>query len=258
MTQLASGPVTDALCLVGPKDRFSKVSLTETIPSGYLLYALEIDRRPPFTFGFESSSKRAARRILKPVSDEIARQGEVLEAILFKALLIPPGKGEFLKERPQIEVARFDLVLLIELESEQAAERFRASQYWRDVESRTSRLASRTLTVTATNARRIGPVDHERDGVFLFNFFYADDVEQNLGIWEYTAGWFQDETGLDNSTLLLPAPDQTDYSVVNHCRWDGLGAILPSLLFKSSFRSFVLENFSANSTAAMPILYRLA
>ena len=62
MTQLASEPDSDALRLVGPRDRFSKVSLTDTISSGYLLYALEIDRRPPFMFGFESGSKRTARR----------------------------------------------------------------------------------------------------------------------------------------------------------------------------------------------------
>lgn len=34
--------------------------------------------------------------------------------------------------------------------------------------------------------------------------FFADSLEQNLGVWEYTAGWFQEETGLDNSTVLVP------------------------------------------------------
>jgi len=36
--------------------------------------------------------------------------------------------------------------------------------------------------------------------------------------------------------------------------WD----ILPSLLFKKSFHSYVLDNFYANKVAAMPVLYKLA
>jgi hypothetical protein len=47
-----------------------------------------------------------------------------------------------------------------------------------------------------------------------------------------------------------------DYKIINHCRWDRLTDVLPSLLFKPSFRSFVLANFAANSTAAIPVLYR--
>jgi len=34
--------------------------------------------------------------------------------------------------------------------------------------------------------------------------------------------------------------------------------ILPSLIFKKSFKEFVLNNFEANNVAAMPILYKLA
>jgi hypothetical protein len=119
--------------------------------------------------------------------------------------------------------------------------------------------ASYVHTIEATNVRRIGPVDHSRQGVFLFNYFFADDVEQNLGIWKYTAGWFQSETGLDNSTVLLPVDaGRSRYSIINHCRWDRLSDILPSLIFKRSFHTYVLDNFEANQVAALPILYRLA
>src|SRR6266850_1364954 len=47
--------------------------------------------------------------------------------------------------------------------------------------------AGHVYTVTASNARRIGAVDHARDGVFLFNYFYADSPAQNLAVWEHTA-----------------------------------------------------------------------
>ena len=55
----------------------------------------------------------------------------------------------------------------------------------------------------------------------------------------------QAETGLDNSTLILPDEDSragsgahagssmtTQHSVINHCRWDRLSSVLPALIFK--------------------------
>ncbi|MCB1513010.1 MAG: hypothetical protein KDJ36_19105, partial [Hyphomicrobiaceae bacterium] len=78
-------------------------------------------------------------------------------------------------------------------------------------------------------------------------------------VWDYTAGWFMDQTGLDNSVLTRPLDQKgAKYTIVNHCRWDGLGDIVPSLLFKKSFRNYVLAHFEANDTAAIPVLYRLA
>jgi len=59
--------------------------------------------------------------------------------------------------------------------------------------------------------------------------------------------------------LLLPDAGQgQDYTISDHCRWDRLRDILPALLFKKTFKSFVLANFAANNTAPMAILYRLA
>ena len=55
----------------------------------------------------------------------------------------------------------------------------------------------------------------------------------------------QAETGLDNSTLILPDEDSragsgahanssmaTQHSVINHCRWDRLSSVLPAPIFK--------------------------
>jgi hypothetical protein len=84
-------------------------------------------------------------------------------------------------------------------------------------------------------------------------------LDINLQVWNYTAGWFQDQTGLDNSTVLLPdEANQVPYTIINHCRWDGLRNILPALLFNRSFKPFVLNNFEQNNTAAIPVLYKLA
>jgi hypothetical protein len=34
--------------------------------------------------------------------------------------------------------------------------------------------------------------------------------------------------------------------------------ILPSLIFKKSFHTYVLDNFYSNKVAAMPVLYKIA
>jgi hypothetical protein len=178
---------------------------------------------------------------------------------VFKTLLVPPGRSEFIEQRPEIKITKFDLVMLVEFVSPKAARDFHASEEWKSLLQSVCVDSKKHMDILATNARNISPVDHTRDGVFLFNYFYADSLEQNLSIWEHTAGWFVDQTGLDNSTLLLPDPGQDkSYTVINHCRWDGLGSILPSLIFKKSFRDFVIANFEANNTAPIPVLYKLA
>lgn len=87
----------------------------------------------------------------------------------------------------------------------------------------------------------------------------ADDTDRAIAAWERAAGWLQAETGLDNSTLLRPvAGSKSDCSLINHCRWDGLLDVVPSLLLKPSFRSYAWKSFEENNTVSMPLLYRLA
>jgi hypothetical protein len=227
--------------------------------SGYVFLAAEIDPHPPFLW-----PSRTKRRLIEDVAGwcrRIAREPGVLEAVTFKAILVPPiGEAGFLRRRAnEVHRARFDLAILIETDSVARAEALRADAQFQILEAHVRDEAGHVYAVTASNAKRIGAVDHRRDGVFLFNYFYADSLAQNLAVWEYTAGWFQKETGLDNSTVLAPIkPDLSQYTLINHCRWDRLRDVLPSLLFKRSFRDFVLAHFDANDTAPMPILYRLA
>ena len=56
---------------------------------------------------------------------------------------------------------------------------------------------------------------------------------------------------------LIPPGRKSKYTIINHCRWDKLIDILPSLIFKKSFHSYVLDNFFANNVAAMPVLYKM-
>jgi hypothetical protein len=250
---------TTSLTIVNASERFPKVpTLIEPRTSGYILDAAQVDSRPPFL-----PNSRAKRRLIsscKRWCRELKADPNVVSVVVFDAILIPPGRGEFTKERPgKVHIARFDLAILIETTSPRATDAIKASPAYARLERDIEEAASDTYAVTATNVKRIGSVDHDTQGVFLFNYFFADDTDRNLAVWEYTAGWFQKETGLNNSTVLLPRyGERLDYRIINHCRWDSLRDILPSLTLKRSFHNYVLANFEANSVAAMPILYRIA
>ena len=253
---MTSDKTAPQLKVVATRKEYPKASLVEPAPSGYRLMAVLVDQRP--TWLPPSSMKRSLLREAERTLASVRTHPHVIGATLFDAILTPPGRGEYLRERPDLQRPIYDVVVLVETESLEHAKALGADRAWRAVEALLdSGDAGTAYHLTATNVRRIGPVNHEPDGVFLFNWFVADNREQNLAVWEYTAGWFQSETGLDNSTVLWPE-DQSgaDYSLINHCRWDSLASLLPSLVFKPSFRSYVLANFAANGTAAIPVLYR--
>jgi hypothetical protein len=237
---------------------FERAALIQPAGSGYVLLAAEVDPHPLL---WPSRTKRHLIEDCLRWCAAVAREPGVLEAVTFNAIFFPPiGEPGFLRRRrDQFHRARFDLVVLVETESVARAEALLSSGAWRVLEAHVRDEASHVYVVTASNARRIGAVDHRNGGVFLFNYFYADSLAQNLAAWEHTAGWFQKETGLDNSTVLAPThPDLSQYTLINHCRWNRLSDVLPSLVFKRSFRDFVLAHFDANDTAPMPILYKLA
>ena len=249
----------ETLQIVGPKNTFPSVSLIAPTQSGYLLLAVEVDHRPLIGFFVESRCKKKLLAQLKNFTTALAESDDVLDASVFKAIIVPPGRGAFLKKRPDVKIAKFDVVMLIEFKTVDAARHYQYTPEWVSLVADARENAHNVMCISASNTRRIGPVDHSRNGVFLFNYFYADSLDINLQVLNYTAGWFQDQTGLDNSTVLLPdEANQVPYTIINHCRWDGLRNILPALLFNRSFKPFVLNNFEQNNTAAIPVLYKLA
>ena len=240
--------------------KFQKVSLIEPSKSFYLHIVAEIDHSLFPFFLTKSSKKKTIIKQSKKWCEQLRKDKNVLSAVVFKASIIPPGKGKFIEERKdKVHIAKFDFAILIETTSLEVIENIKNSRAYQIIEKEIKDSSVFTHIINATNIKHIGPVNHKKQGVFLFNYFFADSLKQNLGIWEYTAGWFQQETGLDNSTVLLPTSNtQSKYSIINHCRWDKLSDILPSLIFKKSFHSYVLENFYANNVAAMPVLYKIA
>ena len=251
--------MNEHLTIVGHDLKFPKVSLTEPSRSFYLHIAAEIDRSPFPFFLATSRRKKIVIAEAKKWCKKVSAEDGVVSADVFNAILIPPGTGKLLKERPGTPLARYDFAILIEVSTQQKLSEILQGEAYKRLRANLEKITERVHIITATNVKRIASVDHNKQGVFLFNYFYADDRIQNLEVWEYTAGWFQKETGLDNSTVLLPINEKTSqYKIINHCRWDSIWDILPSLLFKKSFHSYVLDNFYANKVAAMPVLYKLA
>ena len=252
--------MSNELNIVNQHLRFQKVSLVEPSTNHYLLIAAEIDHSILPVFLFTSSKKRMVIERSKKWCGQLKNDQGVISAVVFKASIIPPGRGRFIEERKgEVHIARFDFVILIEATSAGTIDSLKESEAYREIVNAIKEASTFTHIITATNIKQINPVDHNKQGVFLFNYFFADSLQQNLAVWEYTAGWFQQETGLDNSTVLLPTGGQpSGYTIINHCRWNQLADILPSLIFKKSFHSYVLDNFYANHVAAIPILYRLA
>lgn len=105
-----------------------------------------------------------------------------------------------------------------------------------------------------------GDVDKTRDGLFIFNHFVADDPDVLLELFDHLAGGYVAETGLDNSTLLVPLDDEeADFVATNNARWDiSRFRFLWRELTNRSLRKYVQTNLKANRAGAMPVLYQLA
>ena len=261
-----AGPATNAepmLDVINEHLEFPRVSLVEPTDSRYVHLAATVDDPSlpvPPVYLRDSDEKQALLAACKRLCADLSEMKGAVDATVFEALVRPPGRGAHFQQTDQtVAVADFDVAVLIEVKDNTALNRVEKHSVYRELVSRLEAAAQSFYRVVGTNERRLGPVAHGTDGVFLFNYFFSENTERNLKVWEYTSGWFQAETGLDNSTLILPQdPEKSEYTIINHCRWNGLWDVLPALLVKRTFRSYVLANFEANKVAPMPILYTLA
>ena len=251
---------TKKLKIVNTDLNFPEVCLKPPLSTGFIIIAAEIDKKNSF-FG-ESKTKKLLLKNLKILIKEFKNHTDIIECDIFKATLFPPGRnGKYLKKinKKNIIHTKFDVVLLIETLTPKIINRIKKSNIFYKIENLFKNLSSFHYVYDAKNSKRIDNVNHKKKGVFLFNFFVAKDVTINLDVWEYTAGWFQYHTKLDNSTLFESTKSsKKTYSVINHCRWNSFINILPYLIFKKTFKTYVLNNFEANNVSAIPILYKLA
>jgi hypothetical protein len=71
--------------------------------------------------------------------------------------------------------------------------------------------------------------------------------------------WYAVETGMDNSTLLVPVEgERSDYLAINHARWDvSLLRIVWRQFSRATFGIYVQENLEANRVGSLPVWYWL-
>ncbi len=246
--------------LVNPDPRYGRVQLIEPTTLGYLHLAAEVQPRLPVLP--TSRRKQAFLARLKQLARPLAQVDTVQRVTVYDAIGMPPlERLPGVRERTgTIRVARFDVAVLVETDSPAAALDVQRTPAYAALLEALRAPARQVHVLLGRNAKRVGDVDKTRPGTFLFNHFVASDLALALVLWDYLAGWYAVETGLDNSTLLVPAEGvASDYVLINHARWDAppLWVFLQQVL-KPSFRRFVLANLAANDVIAMPVLYRLA
>ena len=193
---------------------------------------------------------------MKALAASLEQLDTVSKATVYRAALIPPPNRDAL--RMGSGPARYDVVALIETSTVAAVDDVAAGPEFGKLAETVTAAAREVYLMRARCLRRVADVDKTRPGLFLFNFFVAEDPAVALDLWDRLAAWYAVETGLDNSTLLGPV-DKSDYVFVNHARWDiSLPRFAVRQFSKPSFYRYVLANLHANRTAAMPILYHLA
>jgi hypothetical protein len=242
--------------IVNAKPRYRPATLVEPPGFGYLLLSADVE--PPTglrPFPGTSAAKTALLGRLKNAAAELARLDAVERATVYRTVLAPPPAGY---ARTVEGPARFDVQVLAEITSPDEIAGVEATEAYTQLRKELDTEASRVDVMRARCVKCIADVDKSRPGLFLFNYFVAEDADVALRLWDHLTGWFMTETGIDNSTVLQPT-DRSQYAFVNHARWDyGVPRLWLRMFTKPSFWSFVQKNLNENRTGSMPTLCRLA
>lgn len=226
-------------------------------PFGYLLVSAAVappGAGPPFPR--RSRRRQALLDELRVLAGELEPVEGVERVTVYRAVVVPPPQGFARDYAPRH--ARYDVAVLVEARSAELVGTVEAAEPFRRLLDAVRTVARDVHVLRGRCMKSLGDVDKGPGGLFLLNYFVAEDPEVALALWEHLAAWYQWATGLDNSTLLAPLePD--DFVFVNHARWDrALPRVALDQVLRPGFRSFVLPNLLVNRTGAMPVLLRHA
>src|SRR6266540_5492786 len=226
------------LVLENPDPRWSSPHLVEPSPSGFLYVAVQSRprSRPGPIVGREPERDRALDQV-RAYASTAGERPEVIEATAFRAVLMAPGPG-----------LQPDVALLVQTDAPAQAAALHEMPELKALLDSLGSAGARTRVVAAANVRRIADVEHERDGLVLFNHFYTADRELAIELWDRLAAWYEAELGLDNSMLLAPLDgEDADFAIVNHARFEGsLAGVAAKRFAKRSFHTYVRANLRAN------------
>ena len=181
------------LQIVGGRPRFPRAQLVDPPPRGYVHLAAVVEPpagRAPFVRTGERKTRLLQR--LKALATELTGQDNVERVTVYKAVLIPPASGY--ARREGVHHARYDVVVLIETSSPGAIGQVQATEPYRTLHDTLAEAASDLHVMAARCVKSLGDVDKTRPGLFLFNYFVADDVPVALELFEWLAGWYAVET----------------------------------------------------------------
>lgn len=249
--------------LVNPESGYSKAKFIEPSSAGYIHIGAAVNPRLlPFTL--LPAGRRKAELIgrLKELANQLDQCEKVETVTVFEAVGIPPMRRfPYIRERADsLHLARFDIAVIIEVSSPAVIGDVQETPVYQRLIHLIETEATDIHVMAARNEKRVGDVDKTRDDLFIFNYFVAEDVNVFLELMEYTAGWYVAETGLDNSTLLVPLDEEdADYVGINNSSVNsGVLRFLWQQFSKKSFRDYLLANLKANHVGSMPVLYRRA
>ena len=143
-------------------DAAVRVRLVDPTTDGFLVLAAEAGR----WIGPLAAPSRTRRTLTEEVADmceRLSARPEVVEAVVFRGALRPPGEGAELLRRAGVRPARYDLVVLIRLvDSADAVGAVRADPAYRAIAD-TLGSARHVYEFAGENAARIADVDHGPD-----------------------------------------------------------------------------------------------
>lgn len=247
------------LQIVHPDPKYAAVKLNEPTTLGYIHIAAEVyPRALPFLPNGREKSELLTR--LKQLARPLSQLDAVERVTVFDAIAFAPPSTYVKEQGDAVHAAHFDIVVLIETTEPSVIHDVQTTPAYQALVDALRSKARHMHIITARNAKRIDDVDRTGKGLFLFNYFVADNAQVALHLWDYLADWYAVETGLDNSILLVPLEGEpSDYLMINYAHWDeSLLRFLWRQLSKKSFRNYMLANLEANRVGAMPVLYRLA
>ncbi|MFC7192083.1 hypothetical protein [Halocatena marina] len=253
---------TDSLAVIADST-YSKAQFIEPTTLGYIHIGAEVQPSTlPITLFPPSAEKATLLEKLKQQTQQLEEFETVETATVFKAVTMPPfHRFPYIKDHiDSLRLAQFDIAILIETSSPAVVPDVRDTTAYQTLVNTIQSEATQMHVMAARNKKRIDTVNKARDGLFIFNHFVADDPEVLLELFDHLAGGYVAETGLDNSTLLVPLDEEkADFVAINNAQWDiSRFRFVWREMTNPGLRKYVQTHLEANQAGSMPVLYRLA
>jgi hypothetical protein len=242
--------------ITNPGERYHRAALIAPSKSGYVHIAAQIDAPSRAGPALPSRVRNEALGLLGGARSRLAQEHPGWDVDLFRAVGFPPLDALPIPERYRSVAAFYDVIVLIKTGTTAELTSLSEDPAYQAMLASLDRRA-RSVTITeAHNARRIADVPSS-ERLHLFNHFFAEDASA-LDVWDYVAGWYQQEMRLRNSEVLAPIePESTPFAFINHASWNmSLPRFISRQLSRRTFRSFVIANLRGNEIGSLPYLYR--